>query len=796
MEAFRQLMDFCKDAGLEDEDAPELVRLLREAYLVPMKLMSRKGRSYRISPKLDQHELVGLVRPLLDHQPSPKRIYQHLSSPVYGLVADQVHLLLLVLLIQGEIEILKGRNSFRDLYQTLPTPIQYDRVVPGKGLSLNQVRDLEILCQGLGLPSPRQANVLAQKRCVQTLRQFGQKQRDHFGGFQDRLQGLNETGLAQKIEKHIQEWTSLEKGENEMQGVQHFLFEIGSPHRFLSNHAELNELPQKLEQLIGKTQRLSHLLKHPLLAESPNLDMRLSVEHLGEPPNLSEPDALESWLESAQRLYRSYQDWYRAQHESWRNSLDKLAVLDYQPSPVIQCRHLGLEPLATELGQLRAQVERERCSGLNGLDFQPVCTCGFNGKTAPIDGKLGRMAELMEQIETGLTHFFQQDKVKAKVREWVESGLESRERTIAYLNESKPYPDIGNIQLFDQHLAGLELFREIEANPLLDLICDRVWEREALFEAVRDFLNKQATRISIKKPESGDRSELVAWCMETALKTGIPLPRGLSLAERNAAEASIRPEWIGSRTLARLERIGLGPTGEDLILRMALEGKIPIQDVNAETGLLAAVRVLPGLPIIETPEQLAHWAATLYRCHDRLVRLARETWLTRLDELAQIELKTVIPDLIETLEAETERQWLVLDGLGLALLDSVRAELEQWLPHWRLAEIDYARVDERTTTDAFYRKLTDAPIQKSFIKRNAIDELIHSFGGDFADLEKMAAVELQIACRKLTELDPGQDLLIFADHGFRLSRDGGECQHGGASSLERIVPIIRMNAYR
>jgi hypothetical protein len=34
-------------------------------------------------------------------------------------------------------------------------------------------------------------------------------------------------------------------------------------------------------------------------------------------------------------------------------------------------------------------------------------------------------------------------------------------------------------------------------------------------------------------------------------------------------------------------------------------------------------------------------------------------------------------------------------------------------------------------------------------------------------------------------------LLVFADHGFRIARDGRSFTHGGPSTLERLVPVLR-----
>src|SRR5436305_14174720 len=143
-EAYRQFMKFVSEHDLGAQDAPDFVKLIREAYLVPMGLMQRKGSEYVMSPKLDNNELVRLLSPILDHHPSPTRVYEHLSAPVYGLVPDQIQLLLLVLLVQGELDIVKGERSYRETYETMLSPLQYDRVLPGRALNVNQLRNLQI----------------------------------------------------------------------------------------------------------------------------------------------------------------------------------------------------------------------------------------------------------------------------------------------------------------------------------------------------------------------------------------------------------------------------------------------------------------------------------------------------------------------------------------------------------------------------------------------------------------------------------------------------------------------------
>jgi hypothetical protein len=106
-----------------------------------MGLLERSGREYVVPRRLDQKELVKLVMPLLDAQPAPEVVYRRLAQPVFGLVPDQIHILLAFLLVQGELDVMTGAQSMRDLYETLPTPIQYDRIVPGRALGLEALRD-------------------------------------------------------------------------------------------------------------------------------------------------------------------------------------------------------------------------------------------------------------------------------------------------------------------------------------------------------------------------------------------------------------------------------------------------------------------------------------------------------------------------------------------------------------------------------------------------------------------------------------------------------------------------------
>src|SRR5690606_15285866 len=64
-EALRQFMRFATEHDLGSERASDLVEVIREGYLVPMRLLRRAGRGYAVAGKLDKHELVAQVSSLL-----------------------------------------------------------------------------------------------------------------------------------------------------------------------------------------------------------------------------------------------------------------------------------------------------------------------------------------------------------------------------------------------------------------------------------------------------------------------------------------------------------------------------------------------------------------------------------------------------------------------------------------------------------------------------------------------------------------------------------------------------------
>lgn len=799
-EAYRQLMKFVSEPptaqhDLGAQDAPDFVKLIREAYLVPMGLMQRKGSEYVMSPKLDNNELVRLLAPILKHHPSPARVYEHLSAPVYGLVPDQIHVLLLVLLIQGELDVVKGEHSYREIYDTLINPLQYDKILPGHALNVNQLHDLQTLCEGFRIPVPKHWSVLAQKRAVEQLRKYGRNQRDVLSGFVTRLMDSGEAGdLVSQVETLITKWLALEKGDHELQGFQHFELAIGSAQRFIAEANELASLPQRFERLLRETQRFRHLFSDPAVAHSADPDIATRLEAMKSVPPLSQPEALEAWLDGALALYQAYQRWYRERHDEWRRSADRHAIWSYRLPEIAGSRHLMVDGLVREVELLIAQAKTQRCSGLTSLEFQVICRCGFDGSDSPLSETLRRFENAIQRLETEISLFFQQDRVKSKVREWVKQGIEVSTPALSYLEGTSNYPDVENLSLFDQHLSGLELVKPVHTETLLDFLGDRVWEKPALMQALEQFFSRAGPRISFRRLSSEDPSaerDLLAWCYERALSHADPLPPVFSRAGQALAAELIDPRWIGEASLRKLDDMRLGEEAVQRILDMILNGLVRVpEDPRNCRAVAAAVELLnPRLP--DTVDQLAAKIDCVYAEHERFLKLRPERWLTLLDQLARTEL-TVPPETLEAkLRANLDAQWIVVDCLGVPLAGTVRRVVPDCLPQWQLRSFEFAFVSQTTSTEAFYLTMIEQEFKKAFEKIDTVDHLVHQRNVSLEELNRLAEAELEIAFKRLTpRLDPRKPVLIFGDHGFRLALDGNGFTHGGPSTLERLTAVL------
>ncbi len=794
-EAFRQLMK--NESLLSAADAPDFIKLIREAYLVPMGLMQRRGSEYLLPPRLENHELVRLLTPLLEHHPSPSRVYDHLAAPPYGLVPEQIHLLLLVLLMQGELDILKGTHSYRETFETLPVALSYDRIIPGRALTAEQLRDLQILCEGLSLRLPRQWTVLAQKHIVEQLRQFGSTQREQLGQFLKKLEEHSGAeALAGRVEDQITQWLALEKGEHEFNGFQHFLYAIQTPARFLANHREIANLPARFERLFREVQRFRHLLSHPCWGQLPVPEMIIQRENLSAIPSLTEPEAVETWLEQAQIFYHQYQQWYRQQHDQWWARMSTHEIWKYQVPSAARCRLIGRDLAGTEMDALRNKAQSERCTGLTSLEFHPLCRCGFDGTGSSMAATLQAFDLARVALEQKLTLFYQQNKVKERIQQWVDQKLEVNEATLAYLNGKAEWPEIENLSLFEQHLSGIELVHPVAAEEFWERLANHPWDRESLIHEIGQLFHRHGPRVNFLRDSAPSSRELLRWCGEMMLKHGTPLPAGLSRNDLREIGRGLKPEWVGEKALLEMERLGLDDGGVDQILGMMLDGRVlPPAQLPAQGPVRAAADLL----LKKTPltlAALATQAANLYKQHDRFMNLCPQPWLEYLNQIAQAKLVEQAEELGSLLHSHQDLQWLVVDCLGLPILETVHQELQKFLPAWQFSHLTFARVSSRTTTGQFYLDLLERVSGKVLEKIDALDALLHSHQGSFQDFMKRAMVELELTCRQTAKkLDPARGIVVFGDHGFRLAPEGRGFTHGGRSTLERIVPVFLLKPW-
>lgn len=790
-EAYRQLMTFLESADLEAPDAPDFVKLIREAFLVPMGLMRRSGRTYQVTAKLEKHELVTLIQPLLEHAPIPSRVYQHLRAPVYGLVPDQIHLLLITLLTQGEIDIVKSGKSYRDLYVTMVYPIQYDRITKGRALSVAQLRDLEILCKRFEISLPKTWSVVAQRRCVRNVKELAQQVTTRLGEFSVRLgQAFQDSALKQRVDAHLNRWAALHKGERDLQGIQHLLFEIASPERFFEENQTLMMMSDRFEARKRVMDRLMHLLSHDLLRQKPLNDPLTRLAQIPSPPRLDDWEAGGAWIDDAQAVYQAYKRAYTEAHDRWWNDVEAHPAWRDQPPRLCHSIHLNLKSLVAQWKQSMAQAQQKKCAGLVNLDFSPVCHCQFDGASSPVIQELARAEATMAEIEQVLKLFFQQDQVKAKVQKWVDDGFEANPETHAYLTGQRDYPIIENVDALDQLLAGVELVQTVDAAPVMDLLTSRVWGKETLLDALDRAFSELGPRFKFAAPMGSEPTTMLAWCVAQCLKTGEPLPEGLSAEQRRRIPEWIQPQFIQPLVLNKLEDLNLGEEGVQKVLQLVAQGAISVRGEPPIDTAIGALLCLTQPPDPKTPEDLARVSAALYGQRDRLLAVDETAGLKLFDHLARASLDPLPQKLTDALKDFMGYQWLVIDCLGMPLVDSFQTHLSDWLPEWECRRRYFCRVSRRSDTRHFFDDLINADLIRALIKIDVVDGLIHRQTWALDDLIRVAQAELTVALKKVhRNLDQTEPIAVFADHGFRLDKNGTRFTHGGQSTLERIVPL-------
>ncbi|HET7506044.1 MAG TPA: DUF6079 family protein [Kofleriaceae bacterium] len=790
LEAHRAFHRFAAEHDLGELIADQWVMEIREGYLAPMGLLARSktGRGYEVPKNIDRNELVQMVLRVADHHPATSVVYADLADSVYGLVPDQIHVLLAFLVLIGEIDVVKGAQSIRDGYETLPTADKYERIVPGSGLESPQLRQLDELCEALAIHAPRSWTVTAQRNAVRRLRDVLAERTRSLPALARKLEGKG--ALAQRVSELLT-WCAVLADDpanpDELRGFEQFLHRIGAPGRLTARLQELSGAADRIDRQLTEVRRLAHLLAHPAL--------RSQSEAIGASPVLGDADPAEvdRWLARARAAHDDHAQRYRAAHEEYGQRMSAWPAWRWRAPDVARSRHTGLADLVTRHAAALAGAERARCTGLANLDFQVACDCGFDGARAPIEDALAGAAELADHIERDLRAYFAEDRVRTRVRAWVDAGLDPAAGARAYLQGAAAWPEVQNLAAFDEHMAGLDVIRRLGIADLARELGGRTWEPPALVRAFEDLLRRHdATGIRIEAPAEDDPAPVVRWCVEHALRSGSPLPRGLP--ETSPIAPAIEPSWVSAAALGRLESLGLDDRSLARIVTLIADGQVTVPATRSPLVDAVGETIAPTQP--RSADELARVAERLYRHHARLAPVLGARWLARLDALADTPLEPALRPLADMLAGLREASWLVLDALGLALLAPVHADLEAGLPAWKLTRTEFAEVDALTTTDQFYRRLLDTELRHRFDKINAIDELLHRRALGYDELCALASAELRIALGRLRgKLDPGRSLVVFADHGFRLDGSGRAWRHGGSSTLERVVPVLHFEPW-
>lgn len=773
-DAHRRFMAFAKSNDLTAPTSDEVVDVVREAYLVPLKLLKRDRGGYVMAPRLDRHELVQLVTTLAEAGTTPSAVYDRLAAPVFGLVPDQIQALLGFLVARGAIDILKGSRSYRDAFETLSSPLKYDRVVSGGSLSLEELHRIQRIMEAFGLRVPEHWTIFAQHRAADVI---AERSASLARAMAPLVELDVDEELAARIRWLVDRLPSL-AGSDKLGELHAVAADATAARRLAAEVAQLRELPGRIEKLRLQVSGLLHWVRHP---EIPAVAGAEELKALPPPPSYSEGDAVERWLERARAARARCVEAYAEAHARYWSDRKADPGLSYAPPPLAASKHAGLGDLVEEIGGARAAAKDQVCPGLSNLEYEPRCRCGFDGHAAPIDRALERSGTLRRRLDDALARFFADDTVRQRMATWGETGPVD-EATSRYLRNEAMLPGITDVELLDRHLSGLEAPKEVELDPLIELLTRRTWEADELKAALGAYVDGlEARRLRFSGLPEASRPEVAAWCVEQALRFGVPLPQGLDL---RAME--IDPPQVSLRALDVLDELGL----PDRLLRAfaagVVDGAIEMGETPPHSVVARAARDVVDPEPLGCAKDYAALVGDLLRAHPILFPAVGARWLDHLDARASLSIEA--PSLEEVVKAHTADQWIVLDAWA-AFLHAVVDDAA--LPGRRRAKTDFALGPRRSTTNEFNTMILETG--HPFEKVDVIDDLIHTRTLSIDDLARVAAAELRPALRRIAQrLDPDRPVLVFADHGFRLSRDGRGYTHGGPSTLERLVPVVRL----
>ncbi len=135
--------------------------------------------------------------------------------------------------------------------------------------------------------------------------------------------------------------------------------------------------------------------------------------------------------------------------------------------------------------------------------------------------------------------------------------------------------------------------------------------------------------------------------------------------------------------------------------------------------------------------------------------------------------------------------WRSLDDLGFQA--SAVARLLAWVIDGTLSQLPKAGLSPSVEIARNIGRSIDSDSPGELATMAAQHYRRHERFLPFGDLQQVLAAELPIALkRKVGAFQTDVPLLISGDHGFRISTDGKRYEHGGSSTLERVIPVIQM----
>jgi len=205
------------------------------------------------------------------------------------------------------------------------------------------------------------------------------------------------------------------------------------------------------------------------------------------------PGELESWLEKAPAsLYRSTWTGTRTTPRVLAATRRSTPLWSYVvPGQWTGPATLALAPQVRELESLQAKARSQKCADVAPLDFQPMCRSASTGPMLRSTRLSAQFEALSDRLEKDLALFFQQARVKSKVREWTDLKLELNTQTLSYLEGKAEVPHGRERRATSNSIfPASDLSRSVPANALLDLIGERTWEKSALLKELGQFLDR------------------------------------------------------------------------------------------------------------------------------------------------------------------------------------------------------------------------------------------------------------------------------------------------------------------